>query len=169
MPDCRAPVAVFDSGLGGISVLRELVRTLPRENYLYFGDSLHAPYGTKTPEEVAQHPLDRGMVVGGQGIRGDLRAAPGRIAFAQRVLVAHGADHDRLRPFDQPSHVEPLVEIPFEVTERGVTPVAEPATEKLLVPHQMAARRYTAQVEACGSGGLSDETAVEHGDNLVQM
>jgi len=33
----------------------------------------------------------------------------------------------------------------------------------------MAARRYTAQVEACGSGGLSDETAVEHGDNLVQM
>lgn len=42
MPDCRAPVAVFDSGLGGISVLRELVRTLPRENYLYFGDSLHA-------------------------------------------------------------------------------------------------------------------------------
>ena len=34
MPDCRAPVAVFDSGLGGISVLRELVRTLPRENYL---------------------------------------------------------------------------------------------------------------------------------------
>ena len=52
MPDCRAPVAVFDSGLGGISVLRELVRTLPRENYLYFGDSLHAPYGTKTPQEV---------------------------------------------------------------------------------------------------------------------
>jgi hypothetical protein len=33
----------------------------------------------------------------------------------------------------------------------------------------MAARRYTAQVEACGSGGLSDETVVEHGDNLVQM
>lgn len=38
MADCRAPVAVFDSGLGGISVLRELVRTLPMENYLYFGE-----------------------------------------------------------------------------------------------------------------------------------
>ena len=57
MADCRAPVAVFDSGLGGISVLRELVRTLPMENYLYFGDSLHAPYGTKTPEEVTQLSL----------------------------------------------------------------------------------------------------------------
>lgn len=125
--------------------------------------------GTKTPEEVAQHPLDRGMVVGGQGIRGDLRAEVVGITVAQAVLVTDGADDYRLRPFDQPSHVEPLVEIPFEVTERGVTPVAEPATEKLLVPHQMAARRYTAQVEACGSGGLSDETAVEHGDNLDQM
>jgi len=84
-------------------------------------------------------------------------------------LEPGGGEAVRRRPFDQPSHVEPFVEIPFEVTERGVTPVAEPATEKLLVPHQMAARRYTAQVEACGSGGLSDETAVEHGDNLVQM
>ncbi len=54
MADRRAPVAVFDSGLGGISVLRELVRTLPLENYLYYGDSLHAPYGTKTPEEVVE-------------------------------------------------------------------------------------------------------------------
>ena len=39
------PVAFFDSGLGGISVLRETVRLLPQENYLYYGDSLHAPYG----------------------------------------------------------------------------------------------------------------------------
>ena len=54
MPDCCAPIAFFDSGLGGISVLRETVKTLPLENYLYFGDSLHAPYGTKTPQEVVE-------------------------------------------------------------------------------------------------------------------
>lgn len=47
-----APIGVFDSGVGGISVLRELVHIMPNENYLYFGDSLHAPYGTKTLEEV---------------------------------------------------------------------------------------------------------------------
>ena len=37
------PIGIFDSGLGGISVLRETVRLLPEENYLYYGDSLHAP------------------------------------------------------------------------------------------------------------------------------
>ncbi|MGN0467082.1 MAG: glutamate racemase [Lachnospiraceae bacterium] len=48
----KRPVAVFDSGLGGISVLREMVKLLPNEDYLYFGDTKHAPYGTKTKEEV---------------------------------------------------------------------------------------------------------------------
>ena len=46
------PVAVFDSGLGGISVLQELIRLMPQENYLYFGDSLNAPYGIKSTDEV---------------------------------------------------------------------------------------------------------------------
>ena len=46
------PVAFFDSGLGGISVLRETVRLLPQENYLYYGDSLHAPYGVKSGQEI---------------------------------------------------------------------------------------------------------------------
>ena len=47
-----APIGVFDSGVGGISVLRELVALLPKENYLYFGDSANAPYGEKSTEEV---------------------------------------------------------------------------------------------------------------------
>lgn len=48
----NAPVAVFDSGLGGISVLRELAKELPHEDFLYFGDSANAPYGPKTLPEV---------------------------------------------------------------------------------------------------------------------
>lgn len=48
----EAPIAVFDSGVGGISVLRALVKEMPNENYWYFGDSANAPYGTKTLEEV---------------------------------------------------------------------------------------------------------------------
>ena len=48
----REPIGVFDSGVGGISVLRELVKVMPNENYLYLGDSEHAPYGTKSLEEV---------------------------------------------------------------------------------------------------------------------
>ena len=50
---CKADyIAVIDSGVGGISVLRELVRLMPNEKFLYFGDSANAPYGTKTAEEV---------------------------------------------------------------------------------------------------------------------
>ena len=47
-----APVGVFDSGVGGISVLRKLVEILPNENYIFYGDSANAPYGTKQDEEV---------------------------------------------------------------------------------------------------------------------
>ena len=52
MPDRESPIAVFDSGLGGISVLRELRRQLPQERFLYFGDSANAPYGTRPTEEI---------------------------------------------------------------------------------------------------------------------
>ena len=50
-------IAVFDSGIGGISVLRELVKLMPGENYLYFGDSANAPYGKKTTAEVRELTL----------------------------------------------------------------------------------------------------------------
>ena len=51
-------IAVFDSGVGGISVLRHLVRVLPGERFLYFGDSANAPYGSRPTEEVRQLTLD---------------------------------------------------------------------------------------------------------------
>ena len=45
-------IAVFDSGVGGISVLRHLRKALPGERFLYFGDSANAPYGSRPTEEV---------------------------------------------------------------------------------------------------------------------
>lgn len=53
-------VGVFDSGLGGISVLRALVSELPHEDFRYFGDSANAPYGEKTEAQVLG--LSRGIV-----------------------------------------------------------------------------------------------------------
>ena len=50
-------IAVFDSGVGGISVLRHLLKRMPGEKYLYFGDSANAPYGSRTTEEVRQLTL----------------------------------------------------------------------------------------------------------------
>lgn len=48
------PIGFFDSGVGGLSVLRETLSIMPNENYIYFGDSKNAPYGTKKLEEVRE-------------------------------------------------------------------------------------------------------------------
>lgn len=48
------PIGFFDSGVGGLSVLKQAIALLPRENFTYFGDSKNAPYGIKTTEEVKQ-------------------------------------------------------------------------------------------------------------------
>ena len=53
MPN-NAPVGVFDSGVGGLSVLREIRQLLPHERLLYVADSGHVPYGDKTPEFIRQ-------------------------------------------------------------------------------------------------------------------
>ena len=50
-------IAVFDSGVGGISVLRQLCRKMPEEKFIYFGDSANAPYGGRSTEEVRQLTL----------------------------------------------------------------------------------------------------------------
>ena len=50
-------IAVFDSGVGGISVLRQLRKLMPEENYIYYGDSANAPYGSRPTEEVRQLTL----------------------------------------------------------------------------------------------------------------
>jgi glutamate racemase len=50
----RARIGVFDSGVGGLTVLRELYRQLPNESILYFGDTARLPYGTRSPAEIIQ-------------------------------------------------------------------------------------------------------------------
>lgn len=67
----EAPIAVFDSGVGGISVLRALLEEMPNENYWYYGDSANAPYGTKTLEEVRGLTIahvDRFLAEGAKGV-----------------------------------------------------------------------------------------------------
>jgi glutamate racemase len=57
MMDKHSYIAVFDSGVGGVSVLRELRALCPGERYYYFGDSANAPYGRKTTDEVRELTL----------------------------------------------------------------------------------------------------------------
>ena len=62
-------IAVFDSGVGGLSVLRHLRRVMPGERYLYFGDSANAPYGTKTKEDVKKLTFDAAQRLISRGIK----------------------------------------------------------------------------------------------------
>ena len=49
------PIGVFDSGLGGLTAMRELIRTLPNENILYFGDTGRVPYGSRGREIIRKY------------------------------------------------------------------------------------------------------------------
>ena len=62
-------IAVFDSGVGGISVLKELISQMPGENYLYFGDSANAPYGEKTTQQVRQLTLNAAEKLLARGVK----------------------------------------------------------------------------------------------------
>ncbi len=50
-------IGVFDSGLGGLTVLRELIKSFPDEHFYYLGDTARLPYGSKTPETIAKYVL----------------------------------------------------------------------------------------------------------------
>lgn len=51
----KAPIGIFDSGYGGLSVFKEIARTMPWYDYWYFGDNARAPYGDRTPSDVFEY------------------------------------------------------------------------------------------------------------------
>ncbi|OIO38113.1 MAG: glutamate racemase [Candidatus Omnitrophica bacterium CG1_02_46_14] len=52
------PVGIFDSGIGGLTVLKEIRREVPNENIVYYGDTAHLPYGTKSKETITKFSID---------------------------------------------------------------------------------------------------------------
>src|SRR5213080_1228772 len=57
MSNRRPCIGVFDSGFGGLTVLRELVNLIPEADYLYFGDTARLPYGSKSAETVSRYAM----------------------------------------------------------------------------------------------------------------
>ena len=54
----ESPIGVFDSGLGGLTVLKSLEKILPKESFIYFGDTAHVPYGSKSASTVIRYSRD---------------------------------------------------------------------------------------------------------------
>jgi glutamate racemase len=65
----RSPIGVFDSGLGGLTVFKALARRMPEESLVYFGDTAHVPYGSKSPEAIARYSTAIARFLAGRGIK----------------------------------------------------------------------------------------------------
>jgi len=64
-----SPIGVFDSGLGGLTVFKVLARRMPEESLIYFGDTAHVPYGSKSPEAIARFSSEVAKFLAGRGIK----------------------------------------------------------------------------------------------------
>ncbi len=83
-------IGVFDSGLGGLSVLAALVRALPGADFTYFADTAHVPYGNKEDEFIQGRVLDVGadLVAGGCGLL-VVACNTATVAAVQALRAAH--------------------------------------------------------------------------------
>jgi glutamate racemase len=80
------PIGVFDSGIGGLTVVRQMRRVLPVENLIYLGDTARVPYGTKSPETVVRFACEDASFLVGQGVKAIVVACNTASAWALPAL-----------------------------------------------------------------------------------
>ena len=115
-------IAVFDSGVGGISVLRHLLRQLPGEHFLYYGDSANAPYGTKSTRQVRQLAMEVAQRLYSRGIKALVVAC--NTATAAAIAQLREAYPDLIVV-----GVEPAIKVALDRFPRGrIGVIATPVT-----------------------------------------
>jgi glutamate racemase len=97
--DRSAPIGVFDSGIGGLTVAREIMRQLPHERIIYFGDTARVPYGPKSPETVRRYAREITGFLRDEGVKA--------VVVACNTATAHALDALRA---EQPVPVIGVVE-----------------------------------------------------------
>lgn len=108
----RLPLGIFDSGVGGLTVAREVLRQLPGESILYLGDTARVPYGNKSREAVQRYSLEDARFLSEQGVKLIVVACNTATAFALELLE---------QEMEVPvlGVIEPGVRAALEVTESG--------------------------------------------------
>ena len=81
-----APIGVFDSGIGGLTVAQELIRQLPTESVVYFGDTARVPYGPKSPDTVRRYSQEIADFLLTQGVKAIVIACNTATAHALTML-----------------------------------------------------------------------------------
>jgi len=62
------PIGIFDSGVGGLTVMKEVMKHLPGENILYLGDTARVPYGARSAETVSRYSFENAAFLASKGI-----------------------------------------------------------------------------------------------------
>lgn len=81
-----APIGVFDSGVGGLTVVREIMRQIPNERIVYFGDTARLPYGTKSQETIIRYSRQIVNFLKKEGVKAIVIACNTASAFALETL-----------------------------------------------------------------------------------
>lgn len=112
MPTNHSAIGVFDSGIGGLTVVRELLRVLPRESIVYLGDTARVPYGNKSRETVQKFSTENVLFLLHHDVKLIVVACHTATSFAASFLEKH---------FKHPilGVIEPGVETALRVTRSG--------------------------------------------------
>lgn len=153
----KLPIGFMDSGLGGLSVLKEAVKLMPWEDFIYYGDSEHAPYGTKDTETVRQYTFQVVERLLSYGIKG--------LAVACNTATGAAVRQLRLMYPELPIvGIEPAIKPAAEASRGGrILVMATPVTIRQEKFHRLLARYETsAEIIPIPCEGLME--FVEKGD-----
>ncbi len=141
--DPDLPIGVFDSGVGGITVLRALRATLPGESTLYLGDTARLPYGTKSRDSVLRYSLQAADLLVARGIKLLVVACNTASAISLERLRAH------LAPLPVIGVVEPGADaaVAASTYQRHLVLATEATVSRRAYTQAIHARRPDAQVE----------------------
>ena len=132
-----SPIGIFDSGVGGLTILRAVRQALPCENLVYVADAAHVPYGEKSPQQIR----DRAMAIGGFLVGQSAKI----IVVACNTATAAAIDFLRERLSIPIVGVEPAVKPAVAATRSGVVGV-------LATPATLASERYRGLIGRFAAG-----------------
>jgi glutamate racemase len=163
-PDRSLPIAVFDSGVGGLTVLHEFLVSLPSEDFVYLGDTAFFPYGIKTPDELGRRVELISRMLLDRGTKLLVIACNAATSVAREVAVAEAEKYG----VGVLSVIFPEAEIASAITEnRRVGVLATPTT--------VSSGAYKRALEQAGRGLDVVEVAapdlapiIQHGNTFDQ-
>lgn len=106
-------IGIFDSGMGGLTVVKSIIKSLPNENIVYFGDTAHVPYGTRSKEQITEYVLNDVKFLSGFNIKAIVIACNTADSIARKEVESR---YPLLPVFGV---VEPAAKKAVQVTKNG--------------------------------------------------